>query len=491
MITGHLLYRGGFKTPSIGICFNQKEANIMRDSIYRINLDMHDHSSQVQITAKKGDNARSIYISLYEDGKPYVIEEGCSAVIMIKKPDGYIINNDCMIRLTDSVIIYEFTDQTVADDGLCECEIRLYGTEEDLVTSPRFTIRVTPTVYDDGQVESQSEFTTLTEAISAVNNLDVDVSKSGAIVTITVTKKDGTTQSVTVSDADFPLDQIIAMINGKVDKELGKGLSTNDYTDGDKAIVGATTSNLALKVDKVSGKGLSEEDYTTEDQGIVASVREAYLAGKVLSDENYSAEEKAKLASLDGGGAFIITFSESSDTITMDTTIEAIEEAYQKDCVIIGLFEGRAYYFNFREKAAINNVYQYTYELTFSRYEDNELRNRTLTIVSTDGGDTFTVTEAIGSSVSCFTLNGAYSLLFRGTVAYSVGSYCIYSNALYRCNSYHRGAWNSSKFDKVADGSTLLDIIDAWKPTIVASTTDISEGDPLTAGTFYAVYSTT
>ena len=42
----------------------------------------------------------------------------------------------------------------------------------------------------------------------------------------------------------------------------GKGLSTNDYTDDDKAIVGGVTAALADKVDKVEGKGLSTNDFT-------------------------------------------------------------------------------------------------------------------------------------------------------------------------------------------------------------------------------------
>lgn len=48
----------------------------------------------------------------------------------------------------------------------------------------------------------------------------------------------------------------------KVDKVAGKGLSTNDYTDADKAIVGGVTAALAGKVDKVEGKGLSTNDFT-------------------------------------------------------------------------------------------------------------------------------------------------------------------------------------------------------------------------------------
>ena len=48
------------------------------------------------------------------------------------------------------------------------------------------------------------------------------------------------------------------LIDGKVDKVSGKGLSKNDYTDAEKTAVAA----IANKVDKVQGKGLSTNDFT-------------------------------------------------------------------------------------------------------------------------------------------------------------------------------------------------------------------------------------
>lgn len=73
-------------------------------------------------------------------------------------------------------------------------------------------------------------------------------------------------------------------VSGKVDKVEGKGLSTNDYTNEDKAIVGGVTSALAGKVDKVEGKGLSTNDYTDEDKAIVDGVTGA-LAEKADTED--------------------------------------------------------------------------------------------------------------------------------------------------------------------------------------------------------------
>ena len=91
---------------------------------------------------------------------------------------------------------------------------------------------------------------------------------------------------------------------GKVDKVTGKDLSTNDYTNEDKAIVGGVTAALADKVDKVSGKGLSANDYTNEDKAIVGGVTAALadkvdkVTGKSLSTNDYTNEAKTAVDAL-------------------------------------------------------------------------------------------------------------------------------------------------------------------------------------------------
>lgn len=70
---------------------------------------------------------------------------------------------------------------------------------------------------------------------------------------------------------------ITLALDTKVDKIAGKGLSTNDYTDAEKAEV----AKVSGKVDKVSGKGLSTNDYTDADKAEVAKV-----AGKLDKPTN-------------------------------------------------------------------------------------------------------------------------------------------------------------------------------------------------------------
>ncbi len=84
---------------------------------------------------------------------------------------------------------------------------------------------------------------------------------------------------------------ILDIIANKVDMVTGKGLSTNDYTDSAKSFLEETVpeqigridakiaeveanvySNFKNKVDKVAGKGLSTNDYTDAEKAEVAKV---------------------------------------------------------------------------------------------------------------------------------------------------------------------------------------------------------------------------
>ena len=83
---------------------------------------------------------------------------------------------------------------------------------------------------------------------------------------------------------------VYSNFKNKVDKVEGKGLSTNDYTDAEKAEV----AKIADKVDKVTGKGLSTNDYTDEEKIEVAKVPSLPYA--TLSLEDYDTRKRGYIA---------------------------------------------------------------------------------------------------------------------------------------------------------------------------------------------------
>ena len=168
---------------------------------YRISLDMNESTSQLFLNVRKSDSARKLLFTLSDNGKAYQIGSGCTAVFRAKKPDGTILYNNCSIN--GNVIEYELTNQTISAEGIVECEVTLYGDDGRQITSPRFNIVVNDTIYADDEVESQNEFTQLTQAILGANNLNIEVEKSGDGTAITITKKDGTSEQVIVSKIFF------------------------------------------------------------------------------------------------------------------------------------------------------------------------------------------------------------------------------------------------------------------------------------------------
>ena len=120
----------------------------------------------------KKDSKRRLCINLVEKGRPYEISEECYAVFAAKKPDGKFIYNNCVIE--NNKIIYEITEQTTIAVGEMPCEIKLYGADDALISSPRFKIIVNKPVFDDedeNEIESSNEVTALTALISHATDL--------------------------------------------------------------------------------------------------------------------------------------------------------------------------------------------------------------------------------------------------------------------------------------------------------------------------------
>ena len=138
----------------------------MNASKYRFSLDIHEPHSSVCLDVKRGDaNSHILLITLAEGGLPYQITPDCYAVFTATKPDSKIVFNHCTIE--ENQITYMLTPQTLTVEGRHECEIKLYGAGDTLITSPCFDIIVRDTVCDEGdEIESEKEVEALTHLIS-------------------------------------------------------------------------------------------------------------------------------------------------------------------------------------------------------------------------------------------------------------------------------------------------------------------------------------
>lgn len=193
----------------------------MNTAVYYLSLDIHESNAQAALRVKKGDTARKLVISLTENGKPYEISNDCRAVFTARKPDGHLLYNACAVQ--GNRIVYALTVQTANVVGEVCCELRLYGADFALITSPRFLLLVDDTVYSDGDlVESSAEFSELTRLVNQVEMLRKEIEEAlqngdfkgdtgeTSLPVARAASDDGIAYTATDADSDTALPEVIA-----------------------------------------------------------------------------------------------------------------------------------------------------------------------------------------------------------------------------------------------------------------------------------------
>lgn len=196
----------------------------MNRIVYRTTLDLHEPIEGLVYDVTQNDSATEFVFAFREDRKAYHITDGTEVVLRAVKPDGTVLYNNCVVA--DDTATYKLTSQTSAAVGIVECELVIYSNNGEQLTSPRFAIRVHENLYSDSEVESEDEFTELQTAMASLENLDVDVSRSGDTTTITITHKDGTQSTANVYDgnnlyATFHIDEDGHLIRTEPDDYAG------------------------------------------------------------------------------------------------------------------------------------------------------------------------------------------------------------------------------------------------------------------------------
>lgn len=89
---------------------------------------------------------------------------------------------------------------------------------------------------------------------------------------------------------------------------------------------------LSGKVNTESGKGLSSNDFTNNDKAALDDLKSALDTGKVLSDENFTSAEKTKLDNLTGDApaASDITYDNTNSGSSATNSQDAIDDLYSK-----------------------------------------------------------------------------------------------------------------------------------------------------------------
>ena len=241
----------------------------MRNSTFRITLDMYDTTSQEMLNIKKADTGRLIKITLSDNGKSYIIEEGCTAILRAKKPDGTVLYNHCVIE--NNVIMYQLTSQTSSCVGLVECEVTLYDKKANQITSPRFSMIVEDTLYSDSEIESTNEFTALAEAMVHANNIDLDIVDLENGVEINLTNKYGEVLTSHVYNGEkgergIQGEQGIQGERGSDGIQGIQGPQGIQGEQGEPGINGVAVATSAFFAFNVTQDGILQVTYTGDDE---------------------------------------------------------------------------------------------------------------------------------------------------------------------------------------------------------------------------------
>lgn len=148
----------------------------MKYAIHRISLDINDDSpSQLTLSARQGDTAKLLIITLLADKHNYIIAEGCYASFIGKKADGASFEHECVIDRKTNKIEYAFQPLTVSTSGRIDCEINLYSEFGERLTTSRFNIQVYETIFTGEVNDAEDDITAVTQLRADLNALIANI----------------------------------------------------------------------------------------------------------------------------------------------------------------------------------------------------------------------------------------------------------------------------------------------------------------------------
>lgn len=142
------------------------------NAITEIAVDLLRPGMPVIVHAKQNDSAtRYIYATLTQNGAPYEIPAGTIGTMRVRKPDGTACFYDSTetaqaVSISGNVAQCLLVDQALTAAGKAECEVNLYNSEGEKLTSFTFALFIQASVLDDAEIVSSSYYNVLTQKIA-------------------------------------------------------------------------------------------------------------------------------------------------------------------------------------------------------------------------------------------------------------------------------------------------------------------------------------
>lgn len=212
----------------------------------KINLEI-DKDIYNPIQVKQSDNARYLLFRILDNGVPFSLENK-TVRCFGKKPDGKEIYNDMSItNATKGECELRLTSGALSVPGILQLEIEMKE-NEDILSTFLLDVDVKRSLRSNSSIESSNEFTALENGIIKLDEWDKYFEETSGAIEEKYTER---------------LNGLATSLEDKVNKEQGKGLSTNDYTDAEQKEV-STIKNKAdtTRVDELErqiGQGVTDE----------------------------------------------------------------------------------------------------------------------------------------------------------------------------------------------------------------------------------------
>lgn len=112
------------------------------ESVQKIRLGVGSKPSAKYVYAKQGDTeSRFVEVTVCNGNTQIVPEEGATAKIRAKRPDGTVVQENAVIN-EDGTIKAEITHNMLQNKGMVKADIAIYGTSDETLSTEVFFIRV-------------------------------------------------------------------------------------------------------------------------------------------------------------------------------------------------------------------------------------------------------------------------------------------------------------------------------------------------------------
>lgn len=124
----------------------------MNSSKYIFTLDLRSVQSQITLPVTQGDTNRTLIVSFSDGAKPFILEEGTSAMMSVVRPTGTFMQEYCEVEEGGACVKYHFSEHTSIVPGLNKCQLVILNGAGKQIASPNFSLDIAPKLVDGNDV---------------------------------------------------------------------------------------------------------------------------------------------------------------------------------------------------------------------------------------------------------------------------------------------------------------------------------------------------